>query len=209
MALAIETLRPGDHTALIYRTRAEQFATLCPFIQSGLARRERCLYITNDTSIGVVRERLLKSGIDVAAAESRGALKIATKDDTYQKHGAFEPDKMVADLKAELQDSLRRGFTGLRATGEMTWTLASPDSLSQLIAYEATLHKQFSPFLTGLCQYDETRFEPAILSDIIRIHPKVIVHSKIYQHDYLTPPDRVLAGSLPQIAVSQLTAQAF
>ena len=39
----MENLRAGDHAALFYRTRAEQFAVIVPFVTIGLERGERCL----------------------------------------------------------------------------------------------------------------------------------------------------------------------
>jgi chemotaxis family two-component system sensor kinase Cph1 len=204
MLSGIETLVPGDHSALIYRTRAEQFASVGPFIRIGLLRRERCLYITNDTSVAVVRERLRQALINVEEAEANGSLKITTKNDTYNKHGSFQPEKMVADLQSELEAARASGYSGLRATGEMTWALAAPDSLQQLIGYEVSLHRNFSPYLTGLCQYDESRFDPCILSDIIRVHPKVIVRGQVLQHKYATAPEKFLSGNLPHVGVKDL-----
>jgi hypothetical protein len=200
----LETLQPGDHAALIYRTRAEQFLTVAPFIKSGLDRHDRCLYIANDNSIPLIFERFFKFGIDVSAAKEKGALVIATKKDTYQKHGIFEPKQMVAHLRAEVEHALTLGFSGLRATGEMTWALDTPEALARLTEYEALLHQQFSSRLTGLCQYDETRFSTSIISDIIRIHPKLIVRGKLVQNPFLERPETVLAGSLPHVSVSDL-----
>jgi hypothetical protein len=37
----LSQLRPGDHAALFYRNRAEQFEVVVPFIQLGLERNER------------------------------------------------------------------------------------------------------------------------------------------------------------------------
>lgn len=121
MEAAIETLRPGDHAAMIYRTRAEQFSVVNPFIQSGLNRGERCQYIASSNSVPLVLEKLSKAGVDVSTAQGRGALVVLSKRETYQKHGIFEPEKMVAELKKEVETALALGFSGLRATGEMTW----------------------------------------------------------------------------------------
>lgn len=206
MLADIETLRPGDHMALIYRTRSEQFATICPFIKSGLARRERCLYIANDTSIALVLDKLAKARIDTNAALKNGSLLVGTKKDTFQESEHFEPEKMVARLKQELEAALKLGFSGLRATGEMTWTLDDPAALKRLVEYEVLLHQRFPSQLTGLCQYDETRFSPTILSDVIRLHPKLIVQGRIHQNPFLTDPNRVISTSLPHLSVSEFRA---
>src|SRR5687767_7768185 len=90
----IEEISPGDHCALFFQTRAEQFSWVCPFIASGLRRNERCLYITYDNSVPMVLSKLSNAGIDVAVAQARSALRILTKEQSYQKHGMFEPARM-------------------------------------------------------------------------------------------------------------------
>ena len=41
------TLKPGDHVCPIYESAAERLAVAIPFIQQGLARGDRCLYIAD------------------------------------------------------------------------------------------------------------------------------------------------------------------
>ena len=206
MDRVLESLQPGDHAALIYRTRAEQFLTTAPFIRSGLERNERCLYIAHDNSIPLVLERFSRFGIDVSAAQEERALVVVTKKETYQKHGIFEPEKMVAELRAEVATTLRMGFSGLRATGEMAWALDTPEALGRLTEYEGILQKEFSSHLTGLCQYDETRFSSLMLSDMIRIHPKLVLRGGVISNPFLESPERVLTGSLPRVSVDDVVA---
>lgn len=116
---SVEALRPGDHAALIYATRAEQFSVIAPFVKIGLERRERCFYIAHENSIPLVLEKFAQIGVDVAAAQASGALTVATKHETYHKHGLFQPEKMISDLRAEVDKALKSGFSGLRATGEI------------------------------------------------------------------------------------------
>src|SRR4051794_10869859 len=106
----MEQIHPGDHAVLFYRNRAEQFAASIPYIQIGLERNERCLYIAGDNSIGVVIGAMEKAGIDVVGAQRSGGLLVATPEQTYLKHGIFEPSKMVEGLSEEIQRSLTDGF---------------------------------------------------------------------------------------------------
>lgn len=155
-------------------------------------------------SVAVVLDRLLQVGIDVPKAIDSGRLVVVTKKDTYEKYGDFQPEQMVGDLKIELEKALLQGFSGLRATGEMTWALDNPKTLQRLVEYEAVLHTRFSPRLTGLCQYDETRFSPGVLSDIIRIHPVLFARGKYLWNKFAAPPEQVRAGTLSKVSVSSL-----
>jgi hypothetical protein len=174
MISVLEQIEPGDHIALVYRTRAEQLACAIPYIKLGLARNERCLYIADNNSVPAIVQRLAEAGVDVSAEQNRDALRILTKQETYLRHGVFEPEKMIADLEEIIGASLDDGFTGFRASGEMTWALDLPSSFEKLIDYEMNLDADFSSKFTGLCQYDETRFPPQVMSKILAVHPKVI-----------------------------------
>jgi len=203
----IDQINPGDHCALIFQTRAEQFSWVCPYIASGLRRRERCLYIAYDNSVPHVLKKLAAVGVDISTAQSTGALRILTKEQSYQKHGMFEPLRMIDELAGEVERALADGFTGFRATGEMTWAGETPEALTQVREYEAKLHHSFGPRLTGLCQYDETRFSPSLLSDMIRIHSKIIAKGRIIKNHLQRPPEEMLTGNLQPVSVNDLFGQ--
>lgn len=183
----MENLRAGDHAALFYRSRAEQFAVIVPFIAIGLKRGERCLYVAEDNSLAMVINELEKGGVDVVRAQKAGALTIATKHETYLRHGIFEPARMTADLAHEVNESLRLGYSAFRAAGEMTWALPLPSALAQLSDYEIRLHAEFPGKFVGLCQYDERGFSERTIADMIRIHPVVIARGKLLQNRFHQP----------------------
>lgn len=183
----MENLYAGDHAALFYRTRAEQFAVIVPFIAIGLKRGERCMYIADDNSVAMVINEFEKGGIDVAAAQKSGALIIATKHETYLRHGIFEPAKMTDDLAHEVSESLRLGYTAFRAAGEMTWALTLPYALAQLSDYETRLHEQMPRQFLALCQYNERGFSEQVIADMIRIHPVVVARGKLLQNRFHQP----------------------
>jgi hypothetical protein len=88
---ALQPLGPHDHLCSLYDSQPEQFAIVAPFIGIGLERGEKCIYIGDDDTIGDVRDALRGDGIDLDLALSSGALVLATKEQTYLKHGSFDP----------------------------------------------------------------------------------------------------------------------
>lgn len=187
MYAVMRNLRAGDHAALFYRTKAEQFAVIVPFIAIGLERGERCLYIADDNSVAMVRNELMKGGVDVEGAEKSGALTISTKHHTYLRHGIFEPAKMTADLIEQVQEAKLLGYTAFRAAGEMTWALTLPSALAQLSDYEVRLHTEFPDQFCGLCQYNERGFSERVIADMIRIHPIVVARGRLLQNRFHQP----------------------
>lgn len=193
MLEVIKQLSLGDHAALFYRSRQEQLAVAIPYILIGLERNERCLYIADDNSVPLVLNRLEDAGVDLDDAGKRNALRVTTKKDTYLRYGLFEPDNMVRDLREEVELSLRNGFNGFRATGEMTWALDLPSALARLLEYEAKLHAQFPTEFLGLCQYDETRFPETIVTGMAHLHPVLIRDSQLSRQPFPTTAKALLA----------------
>ena len=145
-----------------------------PYIKAGLERNERCLYIADDNSVAVILKRLEEAGVEVDEALKRGALTVATKQETYLRHGVFEPEQMIAGLKREVEISLEEGYAGFRATGEMTWSLDLPSALTRIYEYESKLHEELPAAFVGLCQYDETRFPEQIIQGMVDCHSVLI-----------------------------------
>lgn len=193
----VTDLRHGDHICPIYDSMAEQLAWAVPFLNGGLARGERCLYVADDRSVRQIVRELTAAGVDVEGEIERGALRLLTKQDTYVRGGAFDPHAMIDFLRQTEAEAMAAGFTGHRVLGEMTWALGPEVGGDRLVEYEALLNT----FLQGsrslmLCQYNRQRFDPAILHDVLRTHPVVVLGADVCPNPYYEPPQLVLAAGL-------------
>ena len=165
--------------AFFYRNKTEQLKTAIPFIAIGLERNEKCLYIAEESSLAEICRYLQDFGVNVQEAKKRNALTIVTKHETYLKHGSFQPDKMIEDLRDAVQSALDMGFTGLRAAGELSWALDLPSALVQMVQYEEELDEHFHSKFAALCQYDETRFPAHIIERMKEVHPMTFRDGKL------------------------------
>lgn len=179
MNSGVSELGMGDHVAYFFRANSERLSFVVPYIAMGLRRNERCLYIAEDNSIPSIYRELQYLGIDVDQEQKRGALSVLTKRETYLRHGVFEPEKMIADLNAEVRYSIEHGFTGFRASGEMSWALDLPSALARLTEYEEELQQAWPSEFGAVCQYDETRFPQQIIERMKRIHAVYVENGKI------------------------------
>lgn len=203
MRHALSTLQPGDHAALFYRNRTEQFSAVVPYIQFGLERNEKCLYIAGGNTVSMVAKALENGGIDVARAQNCGKLTIATPEQTYLRHGIFEPEKMVEGLRMEIETALADGFSAFRGTGELGWAATLPSALIRLYEYEMLFDEKLSPFFVALCQYNETLFTKQVISQMLRIHPKVIARDQLYDNSFYLGPIQNL-DQYPEITIDHL-----
>ncbi|MBI4495199.1 MAG: MEDS domain-containing protein [Chloroflexi bacterium] len=208
LARQIGDLRQGDHLCLIYEEPAEQMAAVIPFVQDGLARGERCVYIADDRTVDEVHSALEAVGVDVPGLSARGALALLTKRDAYLRSGSFDPEAMIAFLRQAVADALEAGFTGLRATGEMTWALGHEVGCDRLIEYEALLNDFFpGSRALAICQYNRRRFLPAIVHDVLRTHPIAILGDQVCPNPRYEPPRLVLGLGSEAERVDWMIAQ--
>jgi chemotaxis family two-component system sensor kinase Cph1 len=204
MRQRIRHLRAGDHAALFYRNRAEQFAAVIPYLHEGLRRNEKCLYIVSENTIKSVIDAMEAEGINVEDEQRRGALTLATPRETYLKHGVFEPQKMIDDLASAVERALAQGFAAFRATGELMWAVSLPSALARVFEYEASLDLQFPDQFIGLCQYNENGFAPQILSQILRVHPIVLARGRLISNPFYVGRVGAVADQLPLVSIDKL-----
>ncbi|MBL8644060.1 MAG: MEDS domain-containing protein [Rhodospirillaceae bacterium] len=187
----LDGLRHGDHVCPIHERLPELLAVAVPFIRDGLARGERCIYAADDSTTTEAIAALGKS--EAARAQNAGALHFIDKRATYVPSGRFDPDAMIGFLDRAETEALSQGFSGLRYAGDMTWALETEIEAERLISYEARLNH----FVSGrrvviLCHYCRTRFDPALLHDILRAHPTIIMGEDVWSNPYFEPPELLL-----------------
>ena len=197
----LANLNPGEHLCPIYESVAERLAVVVPFIEQGLARRVRCLFISDARVAEDVIPALYAAGIDVAHERDSGALRFLTGSEFYLLSPEFDPDLVFEFLRREEERAIADGHSGLRSVGEMTWALGAEPGCGRLIEYEARLNE----FLVDsrsviVCMYDRRRFDPAVIHDVLRTHPVVVLGDQVYSNPYYEPPELVLCNEHPASA---------
>ncbi len=189
----LETLKYGNHLACIYKSKKEQLSVVVPFVRSGLKNNEKCMYIVDENTKGDIIQAF-KKAISIEEYLKSGQLEILTKREAYLKDGYFDPEKMIELLRQLEKKALKNGYEGLRVTGEMTWIFTQLPGVERLIEYEASLNYFFPECkCTALCQYNERKFSPEILLDVINTHPKIIIYDTLYENLHFLPPDEFFA----------------
>jgi PAS domain S-box-containing protein len=181
---------PGDHFCCIYETDEEHRAVITPFLRRGLEEGEKALYIVDSRTAETILAYLREDGMDVESFLSKGQLVILTFDESYMREAAFDPDAMIALMRAETKKALHEGYSALRVTGEMTWALKGLSGSEKLMEYEAKLNKFFpGSQCMAICQYDMRRFDPLILLDVLNTHPIAVIGTEIFDNFYYMPPE--------------------
>jgi len=193
--LDVRDLHPGDHVCCIYETEEQHRELLTPFLSDGLARNERVVYLADAHAPEQVLGYLYDAGVDAEAALAEDRLVILAANETYRPDGGFDPRRMIEVLTRESEAAVTRGFSALRATGEMTWSLRPGEGSERLLEYESLLNEFFPdhPCL-AICQYDRRRFDATLLLDVIRTHPLVAIGATVCDNPGFVPPEEFARG---------------
>ncbi len=168
---------------------------LTPFMRQGLEAGEKMLYIADARNAESILGYLQEDRLDTESCLARGQLEIVTADDLYLKQGVFDPDEMIALLRAKTEQALAEGYTALRVTGEMTWALRGLPGSRRLIEYETKLNEFFpGSACLAICQYHYHTFAPSLLLDVLTTHPVAIVGTAVYDNFYYMPSGALLSG---------------
>jgi hypothetical protein len=197
----------GDHVCTLFLSPEEQLVAAAEYIREGLARGERCLYVCCDRTPDEFRAALRQAQIAVDAEEARGALVLLTKHDGHLQGGTFDPDRMIAMLQKALRDTLKAGFKGLRAAGDMSWLLDEAPGSEKLAEYEARLnHFYESNHALGLCMYSVQKMPPAILDHCLATHKFVRMEGPILLSNpfYELPEEAVTRAAKPAEVAQKL-----
>ena len=179
-------LQPGGHILFVYEDAVDLTAFMVPFVQQGLARNERVLYVVDDLLRSQVAEALTAGGVNVNQEIQRGAL-IFLNAQEYYGLPRFDAAHVVDLTRTRVGEASARHFAGLRVAAEMTWALKTgiPDDV--LVEYEGLLDDGFRGLgpLTVACMYRRGRFPSCVLQRLLRAHGKVLAED--YVHLTLDP----------------------
>src|SRR5437870_12461699 len=89
------TLSGYRHVCAFFSSPQEEYDTLLPFVRDGLERGERAYHVLPSQYREEHLEQLRSAGIDVAAAQRRRQLEVATPQETYLRGGRFNKDAML------------------------------------------------------------------------------------------------------------------
>lgn len=180
----------GTHMCFIYDDENERRRIIAKYLDAGLREREKVSYFVDTMPVDEVRDWLAVMGVKIPKDNQ---LTIASAEKTYCPHGKFVPVEMIDGLRAFHEGSLREGYAGARVSGEMSWSLRGIPDSERLIEYENLLNIAFEKYpIVALCQYNARRFSGAIILDVLKVHPVMIVNGQVVKNPYYIRPEEFL-----------------
>ncbi|UQA59771.1 MEDS domain-containing protein [Polyangium aurulentum] len=173
---ALENIRWGTHLCHFYETGRELADVLVPYFRAGIERRERCVWVTADP-LGVedARSALRAAVPDLAAREASGQIEIHDYRDWYELVGGNASiEDAVGMWVSRMEEGLRRGYEGLRLTGNTSFL--KPCDWSKFTSYEAEIMRAFQGRrMVGLCSYASAQCGADEVLDVVHNHDHALV----------------------------------
>jgi hypothetical protein len=172
--------KQGDHICVFHRREDSLMDVLSPYIAEGLRKGERCFCVQQPHIVKRLEYDLRFIGVDFDKAVKSGALEFHRIEDAYLPNGVFDPAKMMDLLIETIEDSVKKGFSGFRSAGDLSWATDGPEQCRQLLGYEAMVEECFpGKPATGMCQYPVESFSPRVLDRVWRLHRQMMVDPQV------------------------------
>jgi hypothetical protein len=196
MGFTKEAFPAGTHMCIIYSHEEKRRKVIGKFLESGIFGKEKVSYFADRMTPDEVRKWLLAMGIELPKDDG---FSIRKAEDTYCPDGVFVPENMLNTLRTFYEQAKKAGYPNARVSGEMSWALKGIPGSERLMEYEALLNEVFVTHpVTAICQYDVNQFSGAMILDVLKVHPMMIVHGQIIRNPYYMKPQDFLEGWVPR-----------
>jgi hypothetical protein len=174
----------GDHIAHFFRGNDQRFSVLGPYIETGLRRGDRCVFISRPVVGEQLCEWLTGRGVDTDSARSTGRLLLHPGEATE------EDMKRLADrIDAKARDE---DEPFVRWSGDGAWVLEQDITVCEMLRWEALYDKHSTDWrLLALCQFDLTVFESDVIMDALRTHPYCVMGEVVVPNPFHESPETV------------------
>ena len=194
----VRNLEVGNHGIFFYRNPAEKHEVLFNFLQAGLEKGERAIYVAAQETSKQICKHMEDFGLDIKALYRDGSLRILDYDDWYIIDGEVDIPRLQARGQRVFQEAMEMGLKGLRGCGEAA-CFFEHQKVKELVDYELMIGRKFDLPLTALCAYDVNHtqsLEDTLFFSLIKAHGSVVTagfaHEVTFEHIFPTILDQVL-----------------
>jgi hypothetical protein len=192
VTLAGAALKQRCHACAFFNDREEEYRLLLPFVQQGFAQHDKIFQIVDSRVREERLRRIAGLGIDIKGAEASGQLEVRPWEGAYLREGWFDQHGMLA-LVEEVLGRGKQQFGRTRLWANMEWSLEDFPGVDDIVEYESRLNEITSRVDdVVVCTYDLNRFSAAVVMDILRTHPQVIVGGILQENPFYVPPEQFL-----------------
>ncbi len=165
----------GTHFCQFYQDQQDLIDILVPYFKAGLENNEFCMWVTSEPlHSGEARAALAAEVKELDRHLRAGQLEILDYTDWYTVGGTFNPDRVLHGWIEKLETARKRGFEGLRLTGNTLW-LEKAD-WKDFIEYEAKVDSVIGQYtMLAICTYSLGRCGALEIMDVVSNHSFALI----------------------------------
>jgi DcmR-like sensory protein len=189
--------QPGEHLCGLYAGAQQRDEILLPFLRAGLEAGDKCICIVDGAEPADIVAAFSPPGEERTVAGVK-QLDVMRAADVHLRSGKFSAAETIATWKAAISEVMYLGrFPRVRAVELWSRRDVVFDS-HELLHLESELRHYLALYpQVFLCLYDVDRFGGELVSEVIKLHSKVLVGGMIVENPLHLTPDELLALSRP------------
>ncbi|MDD1677176.1 MAG: MEDS domain-containing protein, partial [Methanomicrobiales archaeon] len=168
----------GTHFCQFYETKHDLIEMLVPYFTAGLLANEFCMWITSKPlRVREAKAALRRNLPDLDRYVAKGQIEILDYSEWYTRGGEFEADAVLAGWVQKLEDALKRGFEGLRLTGNTFWL--EQQTWDDFTNYEAAVNSVIGRYrMLAICTYSLKKCNSREILDVMVNHQFALIKQK-------------------------------
>ncbi|HEY3377948.1 MAG TPA: PAS domain S-box protein [Armatimonadota bacterium] len=165
----------GTHFCQFYQDKQDLLDILLPYFTAGLAQHECCLWVTAEPlTVEEATAALTQALGNLDDYFRSGQLEIIDYREWYMADGTFAADRVLQRWVEKLTIAQRKGFAGLRLTGNTCWLESS--AWQEFTAYEAQIDRMLGQHpMLALCTYSLTKCSAVEIMEVVSNHAFAII----------------------------------
>ena len=160
----------GAHICLFYETPCDLLVSCAEYFKAGLEDDEFCVWaLSGPATLDNAREALRETVKNFDARLAGGQMELVQGYDWYLQGDEFDSQRITAGWRAKLAEALKRGFAGMRVSGNAFWF--QTNLWKEFSQYEAELDQSLADSkMIVLCTYALGASRAVDVLDIARAH---------------------------------------
>lgn len=189
-----KSLQGAAHVCAFFNSDEEKYRSILPFIKDGIEQGDKALHMLDPDRLQIHVDSLSGAGIDVDQAVASKQLEVVPWSETYLLDGRFEIERMIRMVEEVVERDKAEDFPRTRVFAAMEWALIDRPGVQDVIEYEARVNELFTRHdFVAVCAYDLRKHKAAVVMDILRTHPYVIIGGILQENPFFVPLQQFLS----------------
>lgn len=165
----------GTHVCQFYENKEDLIDILVPYFKAGLENNEFCIWVTSEPLQAEDAKRALKRVVkNLDEYIEKDQIEILDYSQWYTKSGRFDSDKVLQGWAERENQAVKRGFDGLRVTGNTFW-LEKRD-WKDFSDHESSVNKVIGKYrMIAMCTYSLDKCGASEIIDVVSNHKFALI----------------------------------